>query len=227
MEKVVKAGIREHVIQFIQNFRILLLSILGIIVVGVIGAVIFEEMHKSSIVAVTQIVEELDSSYEALLSSKSEDEKKTLIDNFTQVTKKATDSYKGTYAEQRAVFLNGSYQYNEKQFSTAETLFVQASEIFPSSYLAPISLMNASFAAEDAGNTAKSIEYLTRLAKDYEKTSAQSARALFNLGRLYENNQNWKEASDSYKKIIDSFPGSNWTKLARDRIIYLKSQQKL
>jgi TolA-binding protein len=227
MEKAVKVGIREHVTEFIQRFRIALLAILALIVVGIIVAVVYEELHKSSIAAVTEMVEKVDAAHDALLAAKTDAEKTALFQDFEAAVKQAGESFKGSYAEQRALFLKGTYFYNDKKYAESEAFFLSASQVMPASYLAPIALINAAFAAEDKGDSAKSIEYLNKLAKDYEKTSAQVPRALFNLGRIHEASENWKEATAAYQKILDAFSGSNWTKFARDRIIYLKSQQKL
>lgn len=227
MEKVGKIGTREHVAQFILKFRVVLLAVLAIIVLGIIAAIVYEELSKANIASVTKMVEQVDTAHASLLAAKSEDEKKTLLNEFEDVVKQASSSYKGSFAEQRALFLKGTYLYNEKKYPEAESSFLLSVGSMPKSYLAPIALINAAFSAEDGGNVQKCIEYLTKLAKDYELTSAQVPRALFNLGRLSEVSQKWKEASDFYQKIIDSYSGSNWTKLARDRIIYLKSQQRL
>jgi tetratricopeptide (TPR) repeat protein len=227
MEKAMKTSIREHVTQFIQKFRIALLAILSLIVIGIIVAVVYEEVHKSSVAAVTSMVEKVDAAHAALLAAKTDEEKAALLQDFEATVKQAGDSFKGSYAEQRALFLKGTYFYNEKKYDESETLFLNASQVLSNSYLAPIALINAAFAAEDKGENTKSVEYLNKLVKDYEKISAQVPRALFNIGRLHEASENWKDANAAYQKILDAFSGSNWTKFARDRIIYLKSQQKL
>lgn len=84
--------------------------------------------------------------------------------------------------------------------------------------------MNAAISAEENLNTPKAVSYLTDLVQNYAKTSALAYRAQFNLGRLAESQKQWAVAKDAYQKLLDSFGSSSWTKLARDRIIYLKAQ---
>ena len=227
MEKNEKNGAREAVIQFIQKFRIVLLVLLALIIGGIIVAIAYEEVTKASVAALTSMVEQLDSAHEAVLTAKTDEEKKTLTNDFDAMVKKASDSFKGTFAEQRAYFIKGSMLYADKSFSDAEIMFVKAATAMPNSYLAPVALLSAAFAAEDANNTVKAIEYLTKITKDYEKSSALVSRAWFNIGRINEAGQQYKDAAAAYQKIVETSAGSNWTKLAKDRIIYLETQQKL
>lgn len=227
MEKAVKVNVGEIVTQFIQKFRIALLSLLALLVIGIIGSIIYEEASKASVASMTVMVEELDAAHEALSAAKDDAEKKTLNENLNLLIGKAIGDFKGTYAAQRALFIKATLLYGDKSYAEAETIFLQSVAALPSSYLAPVASLNAAFAAEDAGNTDKAITYLKEIIGKHEKTSPVYTRALFNLGRINEGKQQWKDAQDSYQKIVDTSPNSNWTKLARDRILYMKAQQKL
>jgi tetratricopeptide (TPR) repeat protein len=227
MEKIEKSGLKDNVVQFIQKFRIFLLIIVALIVIGIVSAIAVEEITKSSIASLSAMIEQLDASNSAVGGAKTEDEKKNLQSDFDNAFKKATESFKGTFAEQRAFFLQGNQLFSEKKFADAEQAFYKSYTVLPKSYLAPVALMNSAFAAEEARGSDKAVELLKKLCTEFDKKTALVSRAWFNVGRISEERQKWADAKDAYQKIIDTAATSNWTKLAKDRIIYLKAESKL
>ena len=222
MEKKEKTHIQEIVTNFIQKFRILLIVLLTLIIVGVFSAVIYEEINKANINSISFLVEQLDVAKDALTLAKNDVEKKSLNADFEVIFQKAL-TYKGTFAEQRALFLKASISYGEKLYPDAEMNFIKCSSVKPDSYLAPLAILNAAFSAENNNDTEKAIEHLLRLVKDYDKKSAVTTRGMFNIGRLYESSSKLKEASSIYNHLIDSAADSDWAKLAHDRLIYIQS----
>ncbi len=97
----------------------------------------------------------------------------------------------------------------------------------PKSYMAPIGLLNAASAWEEGGKPEKAIEALARVVSAYRQTLPETPRALFALGRLSEKLEANDKAAGYYNELIDGYPGSSWTKLARDRIIYLQVRNKI
>jgi len=132
--------------------------------------------------------------------------------------------YPKKYAAQRAYLIKGDLFFEKGQWSPSKEAYLTLSEKFPKSYLAPVALMNASAALEE-------LEEYEEAASLYKKVSDYSSdfhpdipRALFSLGRISETLGNQEEALSAYNLCIDRFPSSSWTKLARDRIIYLNSR---
>ncbi|MBQ3799912.1 MAG: hypothetical protein II837_06405, partial [Treponema sp.] len=51
--------------------------------------------------------------------------------------------------------------------------------------------------------------------------------ALFNLGRISEALSDFAKAKESYQKILDTYSGDEFTKLAHSRLIALRASGKL
>ncbi|MFW6251199.1 MAG: tetratricopeptide repeat protein, partial [Alkalispirochaetaceae bacterium] len=63
------------------------------------------------------------------------------------------------------------------------------------------------------------------LVEEYADSSAQVPRALFALGRLSESADAYEEAASYYNRILDEYGESSWTTLARNRIIFLQTEE--
>ena len=71
------------------------------------------------------------------------------------------------------------------------------------------------------------LDILNRLVEQYDAESAEIPRALFSIGRINEGLDNIVDAAESYNRLIDDYPASSWTNLARDRIITLTVQGRI
>lgn len=223
MDKTSAPSAKESVILFIQKFRVLIVVVGIVLVAAIVAAIVLDEVQKSRLAASSVLIERLNDSYSAWSAASETDKvaKKTDLDS--AVTEAMSF---GSYPKQRADYIEAEVSFASKDFATAETRFLAAVEESKDSYLAPVALMNAAIAAEEAGKVIEAKSYLERLAADYAKSSSLAPRALFNIGRLAEESQQWNDAKTSYQKILDEYASSSWTKLARDRIIYLKVQNK-
>jgi TolA-binding protein len=135
--------------------------------------------------------------------------------------------YAGTFAAQRAYAVRANIAFENKDWDKAAETWIELARKAPKSYIAPIALMNAAAALEEKGDPAKSLEILESLTKGYSTAFPEMPRVLFSIGRLSEAKESFETASTNYNKIIDEYPSSSWTKLARNRIIYLKTQNKI
>ncbi|MDP3129896.1 MAG: tetratricopeptide repeat protein, partial [Bacillota bacterium] len=88
----------------------------------------------------------------------------------------------------------------------------------------PIALQEAAVAAEERGSpeTAKSL--YERFLKEYPNAVAGIPHAHFALGRLAEDTKEYVAAISSYEKIVATYPDSDWTKIAKDRILFINSR---
>ena len=59
--------------------------------------------------------------------------------------------------------------------------------------------------------------------KDFKDLTPNLAHAHFSLGRLAEGSKEYGAAVEHYEKLSANFADSDWTRLAKDRIIYLKA----
>jgi TolA-binding protein len=87
--------------------------------------------------------------------------------------------------------------------------------------------MGASAARENAGDSEAALVHLQAVVDDFGTQSSYTPRALFNVGRINEVQNNIVEASEAYNRLIDDYPTSSWTNLARNRIITLTIQGRI
>lgn len=131
--------------------------------------------------------------------------------------------YGKRYAAQKAVVLAGRIQARNGDWAAAEKLFRQASELNPASLLAGYALQEAAVAAEERRDTQAAIELWTKVIET-AGSAVGIPHAYFTLGTLYEETKQYDQAKVQYEKLTAAYPDNDWTKLARNRIILLKSQ---
>lgn len=131
--------------------------------------------------------------------------------------------YGKRYAGQKAAVLAGRIQARNGDWVAAEKLFLQAVDLNNGTALAGFALQEAAAAAEERGDTKTAIELWTRVVES-AGVSAGIPHAHFVLGTLYEESKQYDQAKAQYEKLTAAFPENDWTKLARNRIILLKSQ---
>jgi len=120
--------------------------------------------------------------------------------------------------------MRANLNYQEKEWNKSIVDFKLLASDYPNSYLAPISLTNAASAYEELKEIKNAIEIYQLVIEKYLGTSPEIPNIYFSIGRLYEQNQDTNAALVEYNNLVDTFPDSNWTNLARSRIIYLESK---
>lgn len=165
-----------------------------------------------------------DGSDEAAEGEKDDADKTVSKDDFLKKAKLLEEEYKGTYAHRQSLFLMGQYYIVLEEWEKAAVSFQKIYNEFPKVYLAPVALLNAAAALENAKQLEKAISLLLKM-ESYED-SPLLPLGLFNLGRLYEQSSQVDKAKIYYSKLEEKFPESSWTNLARSRRIYLELSGK-
>jgi tetratricopeptide (TPR) repeat protein len=112
---------------------------------------------------------------------------------------------------------------SSKNWASAEKDWLAIAAAAPDSYLAPVALQGAAVAAEELSANDRAIAAYKKLIDKYGKASIGIPHAHFALGRMAEEAKDYASSLASYQKIVATWPDSDWTKLATDRIIFLKS----
>jgi len=208
----------------IQKYSLILLGLLVLIVLVVIGLLIFNSIQLKSLEKETQKIEVIQDNYDKLALLTDEGEISKSRSNLINDLDSLINTSSKNYALQRALFIRANLYYNNKEFVKSVEDFKQLAKTFPDSYLAAISLVNAGAALEDLNNTDDAIEVYLMLIDKYANTSPETANIYFSIGRLYEEKGDFTSAKEEYNTLIDNYPDSNWTNLARSRIIFLESR---
>lgn len=156
--------------------------------------------------------------FSALEEDKEEAEKK-LLDNISEVV----DTESVNILVEKALFTRGQFYLNKEEWENAFIDFSRILDIAPESYLASVSLYNSASAKENSGDLENALVLLERIVSDYKASSPIIPETLFNMGRINEVLNNNEAAISAYEELSESYSSSNWTNLAKTRIISLKA----
>lgn len=125
----------------------------------------------------------------------------------------------------RANMLAGDIFFSKKDYLNSRDYWLKAARSGEKFYTAAICYYNGGVCAEELGDNENAATY-------YETASAKenfylAPHALFSLGRVAEAMSDFARAKDSYQKIIDTYSGDDFAKLAHSRIISLTAEGKL
>lgn len=210
--------------EFVNKKKIIFLSIagalLGILVIVGLYSVVSNSVLQNSSRAMEEIRTKI-----ASWNNESEEAKKMEIENGILVDiDKVVKKWPRSFAAQQALFTKGSLYAVKADWVNAESFSLEAAKKLPKTYLAPIALESAAVAAEEQGKTDVALEYYNQLIAKYKEDTPNLAHAYFSVGRLQEGKSNWKAALENYGKLLSDFSDSDWSKLAKDRVVYLKAK---
>ena len=126
------------------------------------------------------------------------------------------------YPELKAEYLLAMVNYTNEDFTTALDGFLKIADIGKDLYLGTLALINAAVASEQLGDKVKALEYYQRVYDTYGKETPESPKALFNVARLQEANNNATLAKAVLQQLADEFPNSEYAKLAQSRLVVLQ-----
>jgi tetratricopeptide (TPR) repeat protein len=214
----------QIVSDFIRANRVALLAILLGIIVVLVSILVFTSVRGAIIQSSTSRIEQLEDDAAVYESEQDQAKKAELEKALIAGLDETAAKWPKLYAGQKAHALKAKLLAAKKDWTGAEAEWLAAVNARHSSYLAPIALQEAAVAAEERGSpeTAKSL--YERFLKDYPAAVAGIPHAHFALGRLAEDAKDYVSAIANYEKIVASYPDSDWTKLAKDRILFIKSR---
>ncbi len=220
-----KTSLQHRILIFLHRRGTIFLGILGILAAVIIILAVVNSANAKKLEADTRRIESIQDEYSKLITITDEKEKaekeKKIIGELNSIIDKGTKNY----PYQRALFILGNIQYNNGEYDKSAENFMKLVKYFSKSYLSPIALMDAAVDYEAMGQIDKAIENYQRVADEYKDLSPDADRSLFTIGRLYEEKGDTDAALKAYNSLIDTFPASNWTNLARSRIIYLETRK--
>jgi TolA-binding protein len=210
----------------LQKGRLALLILLITALVAVVAYFVWTEVQnaareKSALWA--EQAQELEGRWaaEADQSSKQAQEKE-----LTDLLSRILSRYPRQYAAQRAYLLKARIAEQAKDWSEAAKNYQALARAFPRSYLSPLALLYAGASYEELGDAKQALSSYQQVRERY-RDSYLAPRALFSVGRLLEAEGDFAGALKAYNALEDDHPDSNWTRLARNRIILLKTEGKI
>jgi len=125
------------------------------------------------------------------------------------------------YVSIKASYLKGLAYYMSSEWQNAYDSFMASVDKNNNSYFAPLALVNAASCQEELGHLDAAVDLYSRVTNEYSNTSGVGARALFNTGRIYYQQGNTQLAVSVFNQLIDAYPSSEYTALARNLIVLL------
>lgn len=219
-----KKTFSEKLADFISANRMLIIGIGIAIVVAIVAVGVYTSVSgniaSSSSRAMDLADQKLQQWSQETDAQKKTDDEKSLVTDLDSIAKK----WPKTVSAQRALLRKAAILSQKKDYAEAEKTALDALSRNKKSYVAPIALELAAVSAEEAGNVDVALAHYTQITKDYAKDDPIASHAYFNLGRLQESKKDYKAAAASYNQIVSTYGGSDWALLAKNRIIFLKSQ---
>jgi predicted negative regulator of RcsB-dependent stress response len=212
----------DRINDFMHSNRKVFLFLFSAILVGVVGLGVYSAVSSNLVVKSTIALDGLEASYKefsALEVAEKASKSATLIAEADTLTSK----YGKRYAAVRASLIKAEVFAAINDFQASEKALTSLADTYPKSHLAPVALANAAAIAEDRGDTDLALTYLTRIESSYP-VAPGLGRVTLSIGRIYETTKLHDKAFETYTRLIATGVESDWTKIAHDRIILLKSQ---
>jgi tetratricopeptide (TPR) repeat protein len=215
-----KVTLSQRLNDFLAKNRAILISVLAIalcvFIALVIVTVVSEKKSEKAFVTVESVL----SDWEKARSAEDKTGLPAKEDELIGTLKKTANSNKNTFAGARALNTVAEIYYSRKDWKNAEENYLAAAAAAPRAYSNGINYFNAAVCADEQGNQDKALEYYTK-ALDADNF-ALKPRALFNIGRIQEQQSHKDEAIATYAKLSEQFPNDEWTSLAKSRTIALQ-----
>lgn len=224
VEKGEKKRFSQKLDDFLRAQRTVLIVVLAVIVAAVAFLAIYSAVRNSRINSSTQRIEQLASDFSSWAYNEDAVKKAEAGKSLTSSLEEVTKKWPRQFAAARAYGLLARIAEEGKDWTTAEKNWMAVYEHFPKIYLAPIALQNAAVAAEERGAADAAIAHYQTVVEKYSGKTVGVPHALFSIGRLAESTKDYASAIASYEKLLSLYADDDWTKLAKDRIIFLKAQ---
>lgn len=208
----------------LRKYRVFLLGLLAAVVLAVIVVAVWTAISEARAKASTVAIEKVEDDLTAYQGEQDATKKASLQKSLLAASDKVIASWPSLYAAQKAHAIKAQLAADNKDWDGSEKEWLAASAMLTSDFLAPLALQNAAVAAEERGANDKAAQYYKRLVDKYTNKTVGIPHAFFALGRLAEDSKDYAAAVSYYEKIVASYPNDDWTKLAKDRILFMKSQ---
>ncbi len=154
---------------------------------------------------------------EDITTSEAIDQVTTLKTELNSLAKAKNSSYPSV----KSSYLLGLIAFKEGSFDEAKNQFLISLDKGKDSYFASLSLFNLAVTSEKLKDNAAALSYYQQVYDLSNGDAAQSAKALFNVGRLHEANNDIDLAKAVFQQVSDEYPSSEYAKLASSRLILL------
>jgi tetratricopeptide (TPR) repeat protein len=134
--------------------------------------------------------------------------------------KKFVDSTYFGFAHAMGYYALGNIYFNQKEYLEAKKYLVRFADKEPRTNLAPLALLKAAIALEEANDLKGAMELYRRLEEKYAD-SLIADQIFFNTARLYGKMKDVINSRKYYNKVISAYPESAFVMQAKKRLFML------
>jgi tetratricopeptide (TPR) repeat protein len=218
-----KKSFSDKLAEFIEIHKKTLIIVVIVVVVAVAAVGIGTYVVSSNFEKAVAEVELAQEQY-AELSSLEQDSREYTA-QLAEVRQKLTDirdSNKDNYPHMKATYLLGLLTAGEGEYTQAAELFGEVASKYADTHLGAPAVMSQAAALEMAGEFDQAIGRYQYLIDNFSDVSPDVSHAYFSIARLYEMTDRTELAVTVYQQLEAEFPESEWTKLARTRLIQIQ-----
>ncbi len=221
-----QSGDVHPLIRFLTRFRTPMIVIGVAVVVMVVGLLIALSIQgtreERALIAVEGLEDDL-VSWVGLGSEEQTAQFELLEETATSII----EQYGSSYAGVRAGLLLAQALAELERWGEASVQYEEAAVRAGESYLAGVALMDAATTAENDGNPERALGFYRQVVDRFGDSSPEAPRAAFAVARILEVTDQITAAADAYRAVIEDYPTSSWTNLARNRIISLTVEGRI
>jgi tetratricopeptide (TPR) repeat protein len=218
-----KKTFSDKLAEFLTIHRKQILIITVVIVVAVVAVGVGTYVSSKNFEQAVASVELAEESYNELLSL--EEGSAEYTEKNAEVEQKLIEireDNKDNYPHMKATFLLGMMKGNAGEYGEAAELFNEIATGYADTHLAASAVMSEAAALEMNGDYDAAIGRYQYLIDNYGDSSSEVSHAYFSIGRLYEMTDRDDLAVTVYQQLEAEFENSEWTKLAKSRLIQIQ-----
>jgi tetratricopeptide (TPR) repeat protein len=208
---------------FLRKYRVFVIGAFVAAMLALVGIAAATMLSDQAVKASTSGMEKLDADYASYSAEQDQAKKAELEKGFIAYADSLIKKWPRRFASLRALTYKARIEESKKDWASAEKDWLAIAGSAPDSYLAPVALQGAARDAEEQGAPDRATADYRKLVDKYGDKAIGIPHAYFALGRLAEQSKDYAAAMTAYQKVASTWPDEDWTKLATDRIIFLKS----
>lgn len=208
----------DAVSHVVSRLRMPLLALLAAVAVVLIVTLVMTERRRALLENSTLLIEEVEKRWLAVPA----EERASLEDEVLPQLELLAERHGRRYAGRRALQLLAARHVEREEWQEAADRFTELADR-STGYLGALALSNAAVAYEELGDRETAANRYREVASRFPDELALAPRALFSLARLEEERGDPAAANDAYAALEEAYPGSRWSLLARNRLIYLRA----